>query len=757
MNDIQKHLIFMLQEIDEICTKNAIPYILSGRTARDAHMYQNFLGDYVYASVMMRGQDFDKFCSIVEKKPGRAIESVRNNPNFPGGMSMLYVDETTTFLYGDSAHRYMHKGIYITIHKCRNIPGNKYKAALANGIEKAISYVGVNDISSLSKKKQAAIKFMRLGVKVFGKRFTVNMLLKVQGTLVKKNSSNLAFIRNLKDNINLPATNFTRLKRVTFGGATFNIPAETDKYLEKVYGARWKADQTPETIPARHLLVASTEVSYKDIDSDGSLYAKRNSVEEMAETRKRLTQQIQTLRKKIEAYWDILFLTQERYRQYRLYMPVLDILREHYNNHDFTWLQIAMADYIDAVKTYLEKGWPLTVNPELDKIMLDTLTRSGEYAAAKRFENLKNQTSLKAIRMTLDEAAHNDALLNLPATIAYDRDGNVPVFLRSGDARYRVVRLDADGMEHPLLVKNENAVVPAAVGVEVIGEAGKKKVSAWNLAVELDGGRFAPLSGSQLEKKLFASEKAVALVQHIHGRDLEIAWLSYDGTVYVTCQFGDCDQYTPVSAPVYCQFNSALEVPVSFADENGTMHELFCVDDNGVREPVVKLGVGGVFWITANAGARLYYASKDGKTEKLDIRRYIDDANNDIKATLFREKIARECCKLVQTDVFGRVHEIAVLCDDESIRPVARMNADGTLAELPADSDACSVLCLQHSDGTTTALATIDPEGKVLSAISSQAVLPVGVIVTRPLTRSQMYEIGGSDGDISFHTTGYAL
>lgn len=757
MNEIQRHLVTLLQEIDEICSKNGIPYILGGRTAKDACQNKNFLGEYMYASVMMRGQDFETFRALVQKKEGRAIESVRENPSFPGGMAMRYVDETTTFLYGDSAHNYRCKGIYVTIQKCRNIPKNKVKAKLANGIEKAIDFASISDLSGLSGNKYRAVMMLRQVSNIFGKAFVVNTLLNMQELLVRKNSSYLAYVRPMKDNINLPATMFTNTKRVEFGGASFTVPAEIEKYLEQVYGKKWKEDKKPEDISAKHLLVASTLVSYKDIDTDASLYANREEIISVIENRKTLTAQIKTLRTKIESYWDILFLTQERYRLYRQYRPVLDILHQRLENKEYTWLGIAMQDYITTVKTYLAKGWPVVVCPELDDLVLAMLEQAGNLGAVKNFEILKNSTKLKAIRMELDQASVQESMLKLPATISVDANGGIPVVLRDGDKVFRVVRLDAEGGEHPLLIKKDDNVVCAPVGVELMGAADDKQVNVWNIALVGEDGTSETLFGSKRAERLFGQSAVLPLEQYIYGQELKIAWLAADETVYVTGKFGTADQYQEIAAPVYCSFNSALEVPVSFQDEQGVLREVFCLAEDGKRAPVVKLGAGGVFWITPEAGTTMHYLNDKCEAEKLDVSRYVDDASNDVKQTLFQEKISCQCCKLVQQDVFGRVFEIAALYDDESVKPLVRMNADGTLTALPEQMQNYSTLCLTHSDGTTTTLATIDADGKIVTSIPAQQLLPVGVIVTRPLTRYQTYLIGGSDGDASFHTTGYAL
>jgi len=681
---------------------------------------------------MMRGQDFNKFRALVAKKEGRTIESIQEYPDFPGGMAMRYVDETTTFIYGDSAHIYRHKGIFITIQKCRNIPGNKYKAKLANGIEKVIAYASTPDISSLGRKKQMVIKGTRLIIKVLGKGFVFNKLMAIQDKLVKSGSGYLAYVRPMKDNINISTSMFTKLKRVELEGTAFLVPSESGSYLEKVYGKKWKDDKKPEGISARHLLVASTQVSYKEIDTDGSLYADRSAINKLIETRKTLSNQIKTMRVKIEKYWDILFLTQERYRLYRRYKPVLDILNEHLAKKEYAWLTTAMQDYLSTVKLYASKGWPVVVCPELDKLALELLYYSGDLAVAQKFKSLKSNAPLKEITLELDAQAREEALQNLPATITVDEENVISVFLHDGENYRPVVRLDEKKGGHPVLLKSGNKVV-CAPSASLTTEDGDIASSFWPLAVEETDGVFMPLFSSQWKQHLFEDRKAIPLVQHIYGRDLELAWLATDGRLYVTSQFASCNRYTAIDAPKYCAVTEDLEVPVSFMDDCGALHALSCMDKEGNRAPVVTLGAAGSLWVTPGAGNTLYYLNDDGQPEHLSVNRYLDEAAEKVKVVLHQEQEPKICCKLVQLDAFGRVLEIAALCNDESLLPLARMNADGTLSALAPQKQTYSTLCLKQSDGTTITLATIDSDGKVISSLPDGQNLPIGVAITHPL------------------------
>lgn len=674
MNDIQKHLIKLLQEIDDICSQNNIPYLLCGRIAKDACQNHHFLGDYVSASVMMRGQDFDKFRDLVANKEGRAVESIQENSDFPDCMTMRYVDETTTFIYGHTARNYRRKGIFITIQKCRNIPKNKIMAKLANGIDKALAYVGMDDISGLGKKKRFAVKCLRLTVKLLGKAFVIKCLLGLQQKLTRSGRENMAYVRPMKNNIKIPASMFTDVQRVELEGAQFPVPTDIDKYLEKVYGKNWEQDNKPENISTPHLLVSSTKISYKEVDNDDSLYAVHDEVKATINKRKSLMAQINPLRRKIEKYWDLLFLTKERYRLYRLYMPVAEILEDRLSKGEYEWLEIAMADYLTTLKTYLSKKLPLTICPALDRIVLELLNQGEKKNLAQKFNNLKNKVPLKSVELKLDEGTQQEALANLPATISYDENNAVPVFLRHGEKLRAVALKDENGQVCPVLVKKENEIVSAFTEVSS---------TARQLVVESDDNGYEPLiGGCQFEGK-----RAIALIQHIYGRDLELAWLDEAGKIYIAAQFDCGDIYSGVDVPEYLSVGADLEVPVCYYDdESKTLREVFCVDSDGSHIPVVTLGSEGLLCVTADAAKKLHYRSGDGQLKQLTVSCFEDEAYKEVMQVLYRDDRPQICCKLVQKDAFGRMIEVAALYNDECVRPLVRVDDDRTVSGLDAQN-----------------------------------------------------------------------
>lgn len=421
MNDIQKQLLILLQEIDEICEKHNIPYVLCGRTAKDACMNAGFLGEYVYASVLMHAKDFFKFRKIVSGMEGRATESILDNAAFPDGRAMRYVNENTTFMYGHNAHHYKHLGVYITIQQARTVAGNRIAAKASNAIDKLVTAVGMTaapHTETLSRKKRMLLKAIDLGTKLTGKERAIRMLIRTQNFFMPRRGKKLAYIRKNKTDIMLTPTMLTSTKATSFEGAMLRTALEEDAFNQQTFGRYWATDLKEEGISSPHLLVYSDTESYKELETQDILCENRNAIQRMMNERSALSAKISGLRKNIEKNWDILFMTRERYRLYALYKPVEEELLERLNEGDCEYLSIVMKDYLENVILYAGKGWPLQVSPMLDSLALEMLKRTGQVDAGKKFGQLLASVTLKPVSFTLTDDHLLAARENLEQLVA---------------------------------------------------------------------------------------------------------------------------------------------------------------------------------------------------------------------------------------------------------------------------------------------------------------------------------------------------
>lgn len=417
MNDIQQHLIKLLKEIDEICRKNHIPYVLCGRTAKDACHAHKFMGEYVYASVLMHAKDMLKFRDAVKKIKDRAVESVLDYPEFPDGRAMRYVDENTTFLYGHLAHRYHHHGIYVTIQQCRSAGDSGLEKKLIRGFDKIINAVNVTELGGMSRKKRVALKGVQLAGKCLGKARVVRMLVRMQNLCMKKRSKKLAYIRPGKEDILLPGSSLGNVQQVVFEGENFRLPKDEDRFISLVWGKSWRTSEEEESVSSPHLLAASTDISYREVDLHRTLDENRQQVNRMIRERNALSGAIQALRKSIEKNWDVLFLTRERYRLYSLYKPVEAHLAEKLQAGDMDYLTVVMAPYLEQVVEYAGKGWAVQVSPVLDHVALELLKWQKQDAAAKKFGQALGAAALKPVTLEITDRLRSEAQENLNALL----------------------------------------------------------------------------------------------------------------------------------------------------------------------------------------------------------------------------------------------------------------------------------------------------------------------------------------------------
>ena len=98
-NDVQLQL---LKEIDEICSKNNLHYILHGINSLKAFRHNTIRNGYRITAVAMTQGDIDRFRKIIEKEysENRYIEGMFNNPQY-NVYHFSYGDRNTTDFHVD--------------------------------------------------------------------------------------------------------------------------------------------------------------------------------------------------------------------------------------------------------------------------------------------------------------------------------------------------------------------------------------------------------------------------------------------------------------------------------------------------------------------------------------------------------------------------------------------------------------------------------------------------------------------------------
>lgn len=577
VNNIQEHLVKLLGEIDEICISNRIPYVLYGRTARDACSKGHFIGSYVFASVMIPAEHIERFESLVEKKykGARSLEWLANNPAFPG-LHMRYVDMNTTFIYGDSVQKYNCSGIYVTIERVRQIPSGKIKAKLANGIDKVLEFTTVSDLSSLSRTKRAAVRVFNGLARLFGREKTVRRLLRWQMRLCKKHGSKMAVIRYLKNNIDFSGAHLTKVKRVAFENRSFLVPNDHKPYLNLVYGKTW-VENASSSISSPHLLASSTEVSFRDVlaNEDKKSLAEVNAV---ISERNRIMSEMKPLEAKIQGFWEHLFLTQTRFDFFRKYYPHRKELAAHLEKKDYRILTDLTSDLMSTETKYLDKGLVMPVCKEADQIVYSLYIYKGDYAHADLFKNRLARFPGSALQ--LDSSIPEQDEDFWPRYLQTDDAGLLPVFAVGPDGKEfriayknynnRIYNLLKTGSEQPAAASPAESVLVAFDGDEELPFD-----EVYGLCA--DGMSYLPLYQRDDE-----------------GKEMELCAVTADGAVFPTAKINGMRYIGSRPLPYQCVLNGdhSLDCSLFFGEEE--LGRLFWLCDSGEEMPALEAVSGKI-------------------------------------------------------------------------------------------------------------------------------------------------------------------
>ena len=698
MNNNQRQIVRLMAEIDEICVANGIPYLISGRAAKDACLEHDFIGDYLYATVLMTGSGLKKFRSIVESMPDRTLESIRDNPDFPD-LAVRYVDESTTFLYGDSAHKYKCKGFYVTIQKCSAIPKNKRKSKLANEINNVLAYSCFGNTHGLSKVKRFIIRFVKLLMKIFGKGRIIRLLLHFHDRLTAKDTGSYAYIRAFKKNVVIPKSMFFSVQRVALGDHSFFIPTETDKYMGLVYGKSWDTDTEPAMSSAAHLLVASDKVSYRELEESISFAEDHaRAIDSSRKKRARLQDTIAGYSAKIEHYWDYLFATKERFDLFRQFAPIKDILAERFEARDKDYLVAAMEPYLSSVKEYAARKVPVEVVPELDRIAENLLFYMGEYDAAREYSSMLKKAKMKPVSLAVTDEMRDAAIAALPKKLGCEPDGSIPLGLTGDDGRAMpAVRISGSGAALPL-VRMTDAPERSVVALPRTDGSGR----LCPVMCMASDGSYIPAVSGDAPVTLYYTDFC--------GRRFPVASLSPDGSVYVSVSLDENGFVVEREPDMLLSVAPDLSVPVSVRNGHGSLSEVFCRDGSGARHSAVKLGLGGVLAVAElGRNMKLCCADADGSEREFAVSE--DAEESDVFEQFIRSPVRSW---LVQADPFGRELKVAALTGSGVLIPTCYVDADGRAVFVSPEDAYAPTLCIDQGDGNIVPLARIRYDGNVV-------------------------------------------
>ncbi|MDE6641795.1 MAG: LicD family protein [Acetatifactor sp.] len=147
-----------LKEVDRICRKNNIKYIIEGGTLLGAVRHGGFIPWDDDIDLRMLRADYDKFCEVCEKELDKKffLQTYKTDPNFRWIYARILINGTK-FLRAGHEHQRARNGIFIDIFPDDNLPEKgfgRWECTVLSLLCRKILYseVGMKSAESIIKR-----------------------------------------------------------------------------------------------------------------------------------------------------------------------------------------------------------------------------------------------------------------------------------------------------------------------------------------------------------------------------------------------------------------------------------------------------------------------------------------------------------------------------------------------------------------------------------------------------------------------------
>ena len=239
LRKIQLLQLEMLIEVDRICRKRNIKYIICGGTLLGAVRHQGFIPWDDDIDVRMERKEYEKFCKACHEELDKSkffLQNYKTDKEYPwyyGKMRYL----NTEYIRSGQEHLKMHSGIFIDIFPSDGLPDDlKSQKAISRKcfLLKKILYANVG-------KKSAKGLLARIGYSILSlipNKMVFEALDKIGQKYQDDKYENITCYSLVDYNVERFLKRSWHFERVelTFEGKKFYAPKEYKKWLEFVYG-----------------------------------------------------------------------------------------------------------------------------------------------------------------------------------------------------------------------------------------------------------------------------------------------------------------------------------------------------------------------------------------------------------------------------------------------------------------------------------------------------------------------------------------
>lgn len=273
MTEIQKHLLGLLKEIDQICRENDITYYLIGGTALGAVRHRGFIPWDDDADIVMTRENWLKFDALMKEHlpENRKYTTTFNTANNPA-VFYRYAEMDSTLIVRSLSYTDIVSGIIIDIFVLAPIPNgenerSKYHDWMRNYSEILCPCFPVSFESNYYK-----YCFNRGLVRLFGREKIVQHYFKKLNSFSEEDCTHYSYLY-ARMHIIYPKEIFGKPRYVPFEDTMLPIPTKAEDHFRILFGDDW--NKLPDDRQGHQNLIVNTEVPYTEYTKDYLSYTNK--------------------------------------------------------------------------------------------------------------------------------------------------------------------------------------------------------------------------------------------------------------------------------------------------------------------------------------------------------------------------------------------------------------------------------------------------------------------------------------------------
>lgn len=383
MTDVQKKLLELLTELDDICKRENIKYYLCDETVHAAVIGQGLYKNCCQVNVAMTSDNVLKFIEAVkkEKREDRIVDCMMTNKSYLD-FSASYCDTNTTMLDLSCKEEGKKPYMGVTIHIIRFKPKSfsKYYGLTRNIWE--FCHKNANEYPTFFKK--AVVSGCKTVKVVCGEKNLGRMFFKSWCSLFSASNKTKKIAIGTKA-YNLDASLLKKEGTAVLEGKEFPVFENVEAYLNQKYKCDDFREMKPKYLVPSEMMMISSAISYDDyMEKAKEMGVDFEAIEQNKKICSKLEKTVSEYNRRIGKYYAIVERTEKRFAMYEKYIPMKDTLVQLQREERYEELKEILEPYFEALEACAKKGLGLCFDKEIFEMAMYILEKEDQAAYAKK-------------------------------------------------------------------------------------------------------------------------------------------------------------------------------------------------------------------------------------------------------------------------------------------------------------------------------------------------------------------------------------